>query len=109
MAPRHHLRERLPFEQLHDDEVLPLVLLDGVNRADVGMVQRRGGASLALEALERRRVLGQLGGQELERDAAAEARVLGFVDDAHPAASEPAHDRVMGNALPDQGIRRARH
>ncbi len=103
-TPRHHLCERLAFEELHDDEVLPLVLLDGVNRADSGMVQRRGGTRLALEALERRSVLSKLGGQELQRDAAAEARVLRFVHDAHPAASETAHDRVMGNALPDQGI-----
>ena len=103
-TPRHHLCERLAFEQLHDDEVLPLVLLDREDRADAGMVQRRGGARLALEALERRSVLGELGGQELQRDAAAEARVLRLVDDAHPAASEAAHDGVMGDALPDQGI-----
>src|SRR5664280_2886119 len=72
-TPRHHLCERLAFEELHDDEVLPLVLLDGVNRADSGMVQGRGGTRLALEALERRSVLGKLGGQELDCDAAAEA------------------------------------
>ena len=108
-TPRHHLRERLAFEELHDDEVLPLVLLDRVNRADSRMVQRGGGTRLALETLERRRVLGQLGGQELQRDAAAEARVLRLVHDAHSTASEPADDRVMGDALPDQGIRRTGH
>jgi hypothetical protein len=102
-TPRHHLCERLALEELHDDEVLPLVLLDGVNRADARMVQRRGGTRLALEALERRSVLGKLGGQELERDAAAEARVLRLVHDAHPTASETAHDRVMGTLFPIRG------
>ena len=108
-ASRHHLSERLSFEELHDDEVLPLMLLDGEDRADARMVQRRGGTRFALEALERRSVLGELRGQELQRDAAAEARVLRLVHDAHPAASEAAHDRVMGNAFPDQGIRWTGH
>ena len=59
-----------------------------VDRADVGVVQRGGRARLALEALERLRVAAELLGQELQRDAAAELRVLRLVDDAHAAAAE---------------------
>ena len=95
----------LAVEQLHDDERLALVLADVVDRADVRMVQRRGGARLALEALERLRVARQLARQELERDLAAEARVLGAVDDTHAAAAEPVEDAVVGEDLIDQRLR----
>ena len=98
---RHRLRERLPLEALHDDEVLPLVLLDREDRADSGMVQRGRGARLALETLQGRAVARELGRQELQRDVPAEARVLRLVDDAHPAAPEAADDGVVGDTFPD--------
>ena len=46
------LRERLALEELHGDEVLALVLVDRVDGADPGVVEGRGRAGLALEALE---------------------------------------------------------
>ena len=58
--PRQPLRQRLALEQLHDDEVLALVLLDRVDRADARVVQRRRRARLALESLQRLRVVRQL-------------------------------------------------
>ena len=64
--------------------MLPLVLPDVVDRADVGVVEGRGGAGFALEPFDRVRVAGRLRGQELERDAAAQAPVFGLVDDTHP-------------------------
>src|SRR5262249_41849369 len=73
------LRERLALEELHDDVRTALVLLDRVDRADAGMVQRRRRARLALEAVERRGIGEALLGEELERDLAAETAVLGFV------------------------------
>ena len=42
---RKHVRERLALDQLHDE----VVGTDVVQRADVGMIQRRNGACLALE------------------------------------------------------------
>ena len=98
------LRERLPLEQLHRDEVLALVLVDRVDGADAGVVEGRGRAGLALEALERVGVLGQLGGQELERDVPAELRVLGLVDDAHAAAAELRRDAVVGDRPADHRL-----
>ena len=49
--------ERLPFHHLHRDERTPFVLADLVDRADVGMVQRRSGSRLPPEALQRLRAL----------------------------------------------------
>ena len=45
--------QRLAVEELHRDERLALGLADVVDRADVRVVERRGRARLALEALER--------------------------------------------------------
>ncbi len=36
--------QRLPLEKLYDDERLAVVLANVVDRADVGMVERRSGA-----------------------------------------------------------------
>ena len=95
------LAQRLALEQLHRDEVLALVLVDLVDGADAGVVEGGGGAGLALEALERGRVPRHLRGQELERDVAAELRVLGLVDDAHAAAAELRRDPVVRDRLAD--------
>ena len=50
--PADHQCERLPLQQLHNDEVLPFILLDGVDRADIGVVESRGCASFALKAFQ---------------------------------------------------------
>ena len=82
--------QRLALDQLHDEEGLALVLVDVVDRADVGMVQGGGGAGLAAEPLQPLRDPGILRGQELEGDAPAQAGVLGLVDDPHAAAARAA-------------------
>ena len=45
--------ERLAFEQLHREIELALVLVEAVDRADVRMIERRRGARLAPEPLDR--------------------------------------------------------
>ncbi len=93
----------LALEQLHRDEGLALVLVDVVDRADVGVLERGGGPRLALQPLERLRVPAELLRQELQRHAAAELQILGFVDDAHAAAAELREDAVVRDRLADQG------
>ncbi len=93
--------QRRPVEQLHDQERQVAVMADVVERADVRMVERRGGARLALEALERRGILRELGREELDGDLAAETRVLGAVDDTHPAFADLVEDAVVGDGLAD--------
>ena len=51
--------QRLAVEQLHDEERQIAVPADVVERADVRVVQRRGRPGLALEPLERRRILAE--------------------------------------------------
>ncbi len=45
--------QRLALQKLHDDEGLAFVLTNLMNGADIGMVERGGGAGLALETLQR--------------------------------------------------------
>ena len=47
-----HVLEGSSFQQLHHDEPPLLVFSEIIHGADVGMVQRRGGTLLALEAIE---------------------------------------------------------
>jgi len=47
-----HCSERAALQQLHNHEVTAFLTADFVDRADVGMVERRGGTGLALKALE---------------------------------------------------------
>ena len=98
---RDPVLQRQAIQKLHGDERLAVVLADLVNRADVGMVQRRGRLRFAPEALQRLRVLGHIIGQELQSDKAAELCVLGLVDHAHPAATELLDDAVVRDGLAD--------
>ncbi|MCG3180811.1 MAG: hypothetical protein BIFFINMI_03174 [Phycisphaerae bacterium] len=87
------------LDVLHDVEVKPLLLADAVDLHDVGVVQPRRDAGLALEALELALVGQRQRGQHLERDAAAERLLLGFVDDAHAAAADLADDAEVAQLL----------
>ena len=99
-------RQRLPFQQFHDDEMLALVLLDGVDRADVRVIERRRRAGLALKPLERLRVAPEFRRQELQRHAAAQTRVFRFVDHAHTAAAERPDDIIVRHALANHRVGR---
>jgi len=50
-------------------------------------------------------ILREIFGEELERYAAAEARVFRLVDDTHASATELAQDAVVRNQLVDQWAR----
>lgn len=90
--------ERLPLQPLHDHEVPAVVGADVVDGADVRVVQRRGGARLALKALDRLRIGGQFLRKDLQRDTAAETGIFGFIH-RHPCRRRQAA-RVCGSARP---------
>ena len=81
----------------------PFEFADIVNRADVGVIQRGSGASFAAKALDGLRVLGNIVGQKFQGHAAAQARVLGLVNDAHATAAQFFQHGVVRNGLPDDG------
>ena len=59
---------------------------------DVGMIQRRGGARLLLEALEPIGIERERGGQDLDGNVAAEPRIARAIDFAHaPGANRGNH------------------
>src|SRR5439155_14537898 len=71
-------------------------LLDAeVDQRDaVGMIEPRGGARLALEAIDDAGAIGEHRVQELDDHGAADADALGGVDDAHSALGEPPAELV---------------
>ena len=69
-----------------------------MDRADVGMVQRRGSLRFALEARQRLGISGHVFGQELESDKTVKARVLSLVDHSHASAAEHLDYAVVGDS-----------
>src|SRR5450759_2129671 len=93
--------QRHSIEELHGDERATVLLVNVVDGADVGMVQRRGGASFPPQALQRMPVVSQIVGKKLEGDETAETCVLGLVDHTHPAAAELFDDSIVRGGLAD--------
>ena len=93
--------QRLPVEQLHDEERQIAMPPDVVERADVRVVQRRGRPGLTLEPFERRRIGRELRRQKFDRDLTAEPRVLGAINDTHPALPDLVEDAVVRDGLAD--------
>ena len=84
------------LEVLHDQEAIAVGELPGIEHLDD--VRRSDAACclrLALEALRGAGVGGETGVQRLEGDAPVDADALGFVDGAHPALADEAHDAVL--------------
>ncbi len=100
--PTDPVLERLAFEALHRQERLAFVFADFVDRADIGMVERRSGLRFALEAFESAPVAGHVFGEELQGDETVQAGVFGFVDHTHSTPAEPLDNAVVGNRLPYQ-------
>jgi hypothetical protein len=97
------LPQRLALQILHGNEVLPLKLVDVVDRAYIGMIQCRSRLCLASEALQSVLVLGQLFWQKLQGDGALKLGVLGLIDNTHSASAELFDDTVVGDAFADHG------
>ena len=59
------------------------------------MIERRSGARLAFEALQRQRIGGHAFRKKLQRDMAAELKVFGLEDLAHSARADFAENVVV--------------
>ena len=72
------------------------MLVDRVDRDDVGMVERGDRTRFALEAVASLGVVGQRVREHLQGDAATELRVVGEEDFAHATRADRADDAVVG-------------
>ena len=94
------------FEQLRDDVGGAVVRADIVDGEDVRVVQGAGGAGLLLEAAELLGI-GDLLGENLDRDLALQAGVTGAVDLTHRPRGEQPHDLVRAESR--AGLERHRY
>ena len=79
---------------VHHEEQHSFVLAGVMDADDVGVVQRGGDPHLALESLAELLVLGQLGGEHLQRVDPVQRDVSRAVHDAHAAAADQLIDAV---------------
>jgi len=100
-----HLRQRLAFEQLHDDERATLMLVHFVDGADARVIERRRRARLAHEAVHRHRCRRRVDVQELQRDHPRERQVVRLVHDAHATGANELGDAIVMDGLTDHGGR----
>ena len=100
------LGERLPWNELHHEEALAVVLLETVQRGDPRVVERGEHAGLTLESPQSLGVSGHLVGQELERDVPPERLVARAIDLAHAARAQQLEDLVAANRPADPRRRR---
>ena len=90
------LRERLALEQLHHQVAPPpsrIALVEHLD--DVGRADAARGLRLALEAGQRVLPLGDVGVQDLQRDATVDRDVLGLVDRSHRALADLPREAVL--------------
>jgi hypothetical protein len=95
-----------PVDKTHDHEQAPSLLPRLVDGHDRRVVQAPRGAPLVLEALAELLILGELGRDDLQGDAARERELVGAVDDPHPAATD---DRFHAAAAEDGPFRQGAH
>ncbi len=80
--------EGFALQKLHDQKIDAVVLADVVKGADVGIVQRRDGLRLALEALPGFRVVRKVSWQDFDRYRAVQASIAGAINLSHSASAE---------------------
>ncbi len=68
------------------------------------MVQGGCRARVAMEALDRGVIAGEILGQELESDVAPEAQVLGLVDNSHASAAKLAEHAIVRDRFADHTV-----
>ena len=77
-----------PLDELEHERGDVSALLDAIDRADVGMIQRRERPRLVLEPRAPVRVVREGIGQHLDRDRASEPGIVRAIHLAHPAGAE---------------------
>ena len=98
-----------PVHVAHRDVENAVGLARVEDRDHVRVVELCDDLRFTQEALAEALVLGQLGGQQLQRRLSMQPLVLGQIHDAHTALADDRLDPVASEHGPDQGIRPQRH
>jgi hypothetical protein len=101
--PYQSIRQRLILQVLHDEIRRAILVADVVQSADVRMIKLRNRAGFALESVAELGVCRELRRKDLDRNRAIEARVLGFVDLAHPSGADKRQDFVRTETCEEAG------
>ncbi len=96
------MAQREAIQKLHGDEGLAMLVINFVDGADVGMIQRGSGLGFTFEAGQGLRIIGNVVREELQGDKAVQFYVFGFVDHTHASAAEFLDDAVVRDGLADQ-------
>ena len=88
----------LPGDILHDDEGDAIGFFDAVDRADMRVAQRRGGARLTQQVAPR--IAGEARVQNLDRYGPAKQGVTGAIDLSHAAGADWRQNLVMAEPMP---------
>jgi hypothetical protein len=95
LARAEHLPQVAALEQLHRHVGHAALVAEVVDRDDIRVVELGGRTRLVLEALPRLLVVAQPSQHDLDRDVAAEHRVVSPEDLAHGARADLLDDRVL--------------
>src|SRR5581483_651840 len=91
--------ERVPFQQLHGDEMPAVSMPDLKDGADVLVIERGRRAGLHLEAFQGLGSTGKIFGKELQGHAAPQVEVFSLIHHAHPAGAQLSKNAIVGNLL----------
>ncbi len=93
-AAFQQVAQSLAFDQFADNVDQPILAADIVNRNNIRMIQRAGGAGLLFEALAAPRVVRHVRGEHLKSHSAAKACVECAIHLAHAARPQEGSDLV---------------
>ena len=93
--------ERHAVEKFHRDEGLPVLIVNLVDGADIGVVQGGSGLRFPLKAAKSLGIFGDLVRKELQGNKAVQLYIFRLIDHAHPATAESLDDAIVRNGLAD--------
>ncbi len=89
-------------QELHGEVTPAILFVEAVNRADVWMIQRRGGPGLTPEPLERIFAGRRVRGEHLQGHLPSQGEVLGPVHHTHAAGAQLVQDAIVTDGLADE-------
>src|SRR5260370_12734603 len=103
------LAQRFPLYHFHRNVVSGTVLSEFVDGNDIRMVEGRRRACILLETVQPVAISGECGGQNLDRNAAVQARIPSPVHLAHPPGAEQLDNLVRSELRAGGEGHSARH